>query len=119
MTMRKIIPFSKGAQEELNKLPKMYLVAFWAHYGVTDFPFSGKYEKRFDEKLGYTIDVPLVYQYDDHNGTCDDFFLRPIDYTTTGQIVVWTQDGYQAKQIANIYEEKYGRNYSKKDETKE
>lgn len=104
--VKKIISSSKEAEARLSAMPKMYLVGYWGYYGVMVFPFSGKYERR-EGKMGYPIDVPLVYQYDDHNGTCSDYFLRPIDYTTTGQIILWTQDGYRAKQIVNLYEEKY------------
>lgn len=108
MYMKKNLPNNEETRKFLDSLPKMYLVALWAHYGVWDFPFSGKYKKVFNEYFGYKVDIPLVYQYDDHNGICDEFFLRPIDYTTTGHIVLWTQDGFRAKQIADLFETRYG-----------
>lgn len=107
MYMRKRLPNTEETRKFLDSLPKMYLVGCWAHYGVWDFPFSGKYKKVYSEKLGYNIDIPLVYQYFDGNGTCDDFLLREISDTTTGRIILWTQDGYRAKQFANMLEEKY------------
>lgn len=107
MYMKKQLPNTEEVGKFLDSLPKIYLVGYWAHYGVWDFPFSGKYKKIFSEKVGYNIDVPLVYQYYDANGTCDKYLLRPITDTTTGEIILWTQNGYRAKQFANLLEEKY------------
>lgn len=94
--MKKVLQNSEKTRKFLNKLPKIYLVALWAHFGVRDFPFSGKYIKQNG------IDVPLVYDYDDHNGTCDHYFLRPIIHTTTGYIFLWTQFKGSAEKTANI-----------------
>ena len=74
-------------REKLDKLPKMYLVGCWAHYGTMDFPFSGKFVK---DKWTNTL-VPLVWNYYDGNGTCDVWELIPITNTTTGSIICWTE----------------------------
>ena len=107
MYKKKQLPNTGEVKKFLDSLPKIYLVGFWAHYGVWDFPFSGKYKKVFSEHFGYEVDIPLVYQYYDGNGTCDKYILRPITDTTTGEIILWTQNGYRAKQFANLLEEKY------------
>ena len=74
---------------------KVYLIACWASYGILEFPFTGKYIKENG------IDIPLVYDYDDHNGTCDCWWLRKITNTTTGRKLVWTQDAAAARRISD------------------
>lgn len=99
--MKTVLKDNEKTREFLNKLPKIYLVALWAHYGVRDFPFSGKYIKQNG------IDVPLVYVFDDHNGTCDHYFLRPIIYTTTAHIFLWTQFKGSAEKVADALNENF------------
>ena len=91
--LSKILPNTQETKEYLDSLPKVYLVACWAKWGVMDFPFSGKY--KYDSFRAHKK-VPLVYQYDDHNGTDDSYYLRPITYTTTGIINSWTLDKDEA-----------------------
>lgn len=98
--MRKILENSHETKEYLDKLPKIYLVACWAGYGVREFPFAGKFIK---DEYQNNIYVPLVYDYDDFNGTCDNWYLRKITNTTTGQIVLWTQDESVASKVAKLF----------------
>lgn len=102
--MKKILKNSKKTKEYLDGLPKIYLVACWAKYGVREYPFTEKY---FNEN---GISIPIVYDYDDHNGTCDNWYLRRLDYVTTGQIAIWTQNKSVAMKIARLFnkETKYG-----------
>lgn len=93
--MRKVLKNSTKTKEYLEKLPKIYLVACWASYGIMEYPFSGKYIKENGK------DIPLVYDHDDCNGTCDCWWLRKITNTTTGGILTWTQNKAAAKTIAN------------------
>lgn len=79
----------------LKTLPKIYLVACWYHYGVMEFAFSGKYVQEGNEM------IPLVWQYDDRNGTCDNYYLRKITYTTTSFITGWFFEKYKAERVAN------------------
>ena len=97
MKLRKILPNNTETKEYLNSLPKIYLIACWAKWGVIDFPFTGKFK---NDKFRAHKEVPLVYQYDDHNGTDDNYYLRPITYTTTGAIDSWTLDRDEAYRIA-------------------
>lgn len=92
--MKKILDNSKETKEYLNSLRKVYIVACWAGYGVEEFPFSGKYADK--EHLH-----PLVYQYDDHNGATDNYYLRDIYNTTTGHILLWTFSYADAVRIAD------------------
>lgn len=93
MRLLKEIKCTPEAQRLINSLPTVYLVGCWARYGVMPFPFSRKYDKKTNE--------PLVYDYDDMNGACDSYFLRPISHTTTGWIICWTFEKSKADLIAN------------------
>lgn len=42
-TREKILENTIETREYLNSLPKIYMVARWAGYGVQEFPFAGKY----------------------------------------------------------------------------
>lgn len=81
----------------LAKLRKVYMIGHWAHYGVREFPFSGKYADKDKTE-------PLVYDYDDHNGACDSYYLRNIYNTTTGAVWGWTFNKKDAERIANKLE---------------
>lgn len=97
--LHKVLPNTQETKEYLDSLPKIYLVVCWAKYGVDEFPFTGEYK---DDKFRGIKKVPLVYQYDDHNGTDDSYYLRPITYTTTGAINSWTLDRDEAYRRAEV-----------------
>ena len=101
--MRKVLKNNSKNRAFLDSLPQIYLVGCWARYGVMDFHFTGMYERNEND-----IDIPLVYDYDDHNGTCDNYYLRRIDNTTTGQIVLWTQSKSVAHKIAELFNKEMG-----------
>lgn len=75
----------KEAREYLDSLPKAYIAACWAGWGVRDFPFSGRY-------LDQQKTIPLVWDYCDFNGAADEWRLVPINRTTTGMIMGWSFD---------------------------
>lgn len=95
----KVLESSPETKVYLDKLKKVYLIGCWAHYGVREHYFSGKYADRDKTR-------PLVYDYDDHNGTCDNWYLKEIDSTTTGYVWGWTFNKDDAERIANSLEEK-------------
>ena len=97
MRLRKKLPNCEKTRDFLNSLPRVYLVATWAHTWYWEFPFAGEYQ--FDKYA--QCDVPMVYQYDDFNGTEDNYWLRKITYTTTGFIVGWTFDKAEAQRMAD------------------
>ena len=94
--MRKILKNNKRAQKKLDKLAKIYLIGCWARWGVMEFPFV-----KFDENKN-----PLVYHYNDHNGTADRWELVPLECTTTGIIYDWTFSKENAKRIAKLLNER-------------
>ena len=89
-----------SSQIVLEKLTKIYIVACWARFGVREYPFTGKFIK--DKHRG-NMYIPLVYDYDDCNGTCDNYYLRKITDVTTGNIVLWTQNRNIAEKISAMY----------------
>ena len=98
--LRKHLPHNQKTKDKLAKLPKIYLIACWARYGVLEFPFSGRY-KKIDKKP-----IPLVWDFDDHNGTYPEYVLRPITWTTTAAIRGWVRDEQQAKDTAEFCEKR-------------
>lgn len=86
------IPDSPDAMAFLQHLPKLYVVGCWARYGVREYYYS-----RRNAKNG----LPLVWQYDDHNGSYAEWLLLPLEYTTTGWIFAWTTSKAAAEKIAD------------------
>ena len=97
--MRKVLKNTAKTKAYLDSLPKIYMVGCWAKYGVREYPFTGKYEQ---DKYNDNISVPLVYNYDDHNGTCDNYYLRQLTSVTTGSIIMWTQNKAVADKVAEL-----------------
>lgn len=100
--MRKILKNTAKTKAYLDSLPKIYMVGQWASFGVREYPFTGKYALN---PAG--ISVPLVYDYDDHNGTCDNYYLRRLDQATSGAVVMWTQHKNAAHIIATLFNRWY------------
>lgn len=90
--MRKILKNNKRTRRYIESLPKIYIIGYWARWGVMEFPFV---------KLSKGL-VPMVYKYNDYNGTADVYELTPIEWTTTGQIFDWTFSEKKAERIANL-----------------
>lgn len=94
----------------IQSLRKVYLVGCWAKYGVLEFPYTGKMVD--DNEFGL---IPLVYDFDDHNGTYNEYVLRKLNEVTTGQIITYTFNEHIANSIAEQYNELYS--YKKQKET--
>lgn len=89
--MKKILENTPETREYLESLPKIYMIALWAGYGIREFSFAGKCTENA---------TPFVWDYDDQNGTCDCYFLRKLTDTTTGWIYAWTTSKSRAEEIA-------------------
>ena len=89
-----ILSNSRRTKEFLESLPRIYLIGVWACCGVREHYYAGCTTKE---------GIPYVWDYDDHNGTCDNWYLRPIDYTTTGTILAWTTNKKSAERLAKCY----------------
>lgn len=97
---KKVLSNNEKTQKYLKKLPKIYVVAHWARFGVREYPFTGKFVK--DKNRG-NVYVPLIYDYDDRNGTGDEYYLKKLTSATTGIIIIWTQNKNVAEKIAAMY----------------
>lgn len=95
----------------IEELTPVYLIACWARYGVREYPFSGEFKKHPSGEL-----EPLVYDFVDHNGTFEEYILRPISDTTTGFVLDWSFSKEVAKDIAEKYNA-FNENTSTKGET--
>ena len=104
--LRKHLPDNQKTRDKLAKLPKIYLIACWAHYGVLEFPFSGKYKKVKDADGPLIRYIPLVWDFDDHNGVYPEYVLRPITWTTTAAIRGWVRNEQQARDTAEFCEKR-------------
>lgn len=83
MSKVKVLVNSSETRNYLDSLPKVYIAACWAGWGVRDYPFSGKFADK--EKT-----IPLVWDYCDFNGAVDEWHLIPIYRVTTGVIAGWS-----------------------------
>ena len=104
--LRKRLPDNQKTKDKLAKLPKIYLIACWARYGVLEFPFSGKYKKVKDADGPLIRYIPLVGDFDDHNGVYPEYVLRPITWTTTAAIRGWVRNEQQARDTAEFCEKR-------------
>lgn len=87
---RKILKNTPKTKKYLDSLPKVYAVFHWAKWGMLELPWSGKYTKG-------DIAVPLVYNYYDANGTCDEYHLVPITHCSSGRFWGWFEDKEAAR----------------------
>ena len=85
--MEKRMPDNAKTQLKLEKLPRIWYVGFWAHWGV-----RSEYLQGFD-KDGH----PLVWYFNDHNGTYAEWILTRLENTTTGAIVCWGDEARRSK----------------------
>ena len=88
--MREILKNNIKTKKRLEKLPKMYAVFEWARWGVLEFPWSKKYDANC---------MPLVYQYYDMNGCCDEWHLTPINHASSGRFWDFFSDKSQAELV--------------------
>ena len=105
--MAKILKNSKETKEYLNSLPKAYIAACWAGWGVRDFPFSGKYADK--EKT-----IPLVWDHYDFNGAADEWHLISIYDTTTGFIAGWSFNEAMLKDYVRLKNAERGEEWRNK-----
>lgn len=99
---RKILKNTHKTKAYLDSLPKVYGIFLWAKWGILELPWSGKYTKG-------SIKVPLVYNYYDANGTCDEYHLVPITRCSSGRFWDWYEGKENAKEIQCILNEALSR----------
>ena len=90
--MKKVLNNNAKTKRYLDSCSKVYLIGCWAKYGFREFAFSGKFDnKKF---------APLVWDYYDNNGTCDEWHLKNIFDTSSGRKIIWTFNKEDAKLIS-------------------
>ena len=92
------LEYTSKTAHYIDSLPRVYLVGYWARYGVLSFPYAGKMVE--DPLFGLT---PLVYDLDDHNGTHAEYILRKINDVTTGGVLIYCFDELLAHRLADTY----------------
>ena len=92
MKWGKIRKDTKRTKKYLESLPFIYVVGRWAKFGVREYRFSGK-----SDEYG----VPLVWMYNDDNGTNSYWMLVSVYGTTTGDIWCWTDSVHLAHLIVD------------------
>lgn len=93
---RKILKNTAKTKAYLDSLPKVYGIFLWAKWGMFEFRWSGKCDKN---------GMPLVYDYYDANGTCDEYHLRPIDKCSSGAFLGWYKSWDRAKMVRDALNE--------------
>ena len=88
--MRKILKNNAKTKKRLDKLPKIYAVFEWASWGILELPWSKKYDANY---------MPLVYNYYDANGCCDEWHLVPINHVSSGRFWDFFMSKTQAEHI--------------------
>lgn len=110
----KSMPDNEKTHKKLAKMPDIYALHLWAGYGKGTYKFAGKYVKRklsdpTNPKKKFIWMVPLVWHYNDHNGTYPEYILMPIDYVTTGQTIHWSFSERKIDWLAKILNKSIGR----------
>ena len=98
---------TKRLQKKIDKCRNIYIVACWAHFGVQEHKWTGKW-KMVDGRP-----VPMVWYYDDHNGEFEEWYKCPITWVTTAPIYMWSFSRAIADHIANALDEYDKKNYNK------
>lgn len=98
---------TKRLQKKLDKCQNIYIVACWAHFGVREHKWTGKW------KMVDSQPIPIVWYYDDHNGGFEEWYQCPITWVTTAPIYMWTFSHAIADHIADALNE-YDRNIYRK-----
>ena len=107
--LKEHLKYNSKNNKYIQSLRKVYLVGYWARYGVLEFPYSGKMVE--DSEFGL---IPLVYDFDDHNGTYNEYVLRKLNDVTTGQVITYAFNKHIANSIAEQYNELYSYRKNKK-----
>ena len=107
MSKVKILVNSPETKKYLDSLPRVYIAACWAGWGVRGFAFSGKYADK--EKK-----IPLVWDHRDFNGAVDEWHLVPINSTTTGFIAGWSFNEAMLKDYVRLKNAERGEEWRNK-----
>ena len=97
--MKKVLQNNSKTKAYLQSLPKLYIVALYAKYGVREYAYS---------KKNNADGLPLVYNYYDGNGLCDKYILTSVNLATSAGIYCWTTNRAAAERIASALNNSIG-----------
>lgn len=103
-----ILKNSKKTKKYLDSLSRIYLIVRYAGIAILEFPFAEEYALAGEREKEHCNVVPLVYDHEDCNGTCDVYVLRKITDTTTGWIIDWCYTREEAEELRAEKEKEYG-----------
>lgn len=87
------LPDEIKVQNALRELPTITAVVCYAGFTTLTVPYART--ELIDGKP-----MPLVWEWDDHNGVYEDWTLIPITSLTSGGVYCWTGNEKVAKRIA-------------------
>lgn len=87
---------TKRLLKKIEQSPKVYLVACWAKWGIQEYRWTGEW---FTSTSG--LPIPIVYYYNDYNGTYEEYQKIPIIFTTTGICADWSFYKQMAQNLAD------------------
>lgn len=90
---------TKRLLKKIEKCPKVWLIGQWAHWGIREYRWTGKWTK--GEKP-----QPIVWYFTDHNGEYEQWLKVPIGDTTTGWGIAYSFHKGVAEEIAEAMEER-------------
>lgn len=89
---------TKRLLKKIEKSTPIYMIGFWAKWGVRKYEWTGKWYHEKDTG----IVIPIVWHYDDRNGTYDNWIKLRLDLTTCGIMYDWTFSKEVAKRTAEM-----------------
>lgn len=94
--LKKYLECTPENRAYVESLPKIYLIGCWARYGFMECANTLQTDKD---------GIPLVYDFDDHNGCYEEYVLKPIHHVTTGQAYAWSTSKEAARHVADMMNE--------------
>ncbi len=94
--LKKYLECTPENRTYVESLPKIYLIGCWARYGIRECANTLQVDKE---------GIPLVYDYNDHNGCYEEYELVPIHRVTTGQVYAWSTSKKAAQYVAYLMNE--------------
>lgn len=94
--LKKYLECTPENKTYVESLPKIYLIGCWARYGIRECANTLQVDKE---------GIPLVYDYNDHNGCYEEYELVPIHRVTTGRVYAWSTSKEAAQHVADLMNE--------------
>lgn len=90
--MRRFLKDTKRTRKRLEALPKLYVISCCARFGVSEFPYAGKYTK---------TGIPYVYEKSNDGKGRDVWVLKKLTDVASGRVYAWSLSCSGAKVVAS------------------